>query len=383
MKTILHCALIAPGGYSNKPFIEAFLNNGFAEYHCFDFQLQSYTFGRDVMRRMLIHEAEKIKPDMIFMQIQGSDILDLETFRALSKIAFTVNYTFDIRTNEQTQWLYDLAEHVGLVCFSNQDDADECNRRGHDNAMVIQSSCDMDVYKPMALSSRPLISFVGSNYLNTSTPFPRSGERWEMVRRLKKRYGEMFSLFGPWWSESRLTHPGQDVNIHSASLIGINHNNFRQKLYTSDRLWRIMATGAMCLTSYFPGIETMFDRYRHLDWWETLDELEGKIDHYLDEPEKTKWIAENGMNHVRENHTWTARVNEMMAFIKTIEAPEVEVYYADACLKAGAHVIDGQIPGEMDEHLAGKPCACGKLKGVWVECGCAEKKYQFRWAENN
>jgi hypothetical protein len=86
------------------------------------------------------------------------------------------------------------------------------------------------------------------------------------------------------------------------------------------------------------------------------------------------------MNHVRTHHTWTARVKEMMSFIKKQETP-VEVVQ-DPCLKAGAHVIGGIIPQAIDQQFDGKPCDCGRLRGAWRECNCGNKEFQFRWEEN-
>src|SRR6202000_2332672 len=119
MKKILHVGLVAPG-YTNDGMMRAFLQCGFSEYHLFDFQLKSFEFGREKMRELLMQEVDRIRPDLVFCQVQGSDWLDMETFKRLSEIAFTVNYTFDIRSKEQTEWLYEVTKHIGLTCFSNQ-----------------------------------------------------------------------------------------------------------------------------------------------------------------------------------------------------------------------------------------------------------------------
>src|SRR5580700_1704212 len=158
---------MGPAGYSNKGIMDGFMQSGFVDYKCFDFQLERFSIGKDLMQRKMIHEAEQMKPDLIFCQIQSSDIIDLETFKALQRIAFTVNFTFDVRINEQTQWLYNLVPHIGLVCFSNQEDVDECNRRGYKNVMLLQSSADHDVYNPKEGVDRKGVVFIGTNFLNT------------------------------------------------------------------------------------------------------------------------------------------------------------------------------------------------------------------------
>ena len=89
MMKLLHVALVAPGGYSNTGIMNGFLANGVSDYKLFDYQLHIYNGDKDNMRRMLIREAESMDPDMIFLQIQSSEMLDVETFQTLSKISFT------------------------------------------------------------------------------------------------------------------------------------------------------------------------------------------------------------------------------------------------------------------------------------------------------
>lgn len=377
MKSVLHIALIAPN-YTNTGLMNGFWAQGFSSYFLFDFQLKMYEFGKEVMRTMLIQEAERLKPDFIFCQIQGSDILDTETFKKLSQIAFTVNYTFDIRSKEQTEWLYNLAPVIGLICFSNQRDVDECKSRGYNNTMVLQSSIDMDVYKPDdRLQYRGGVVFIGNNFENTNHQFPLSVERREMVSFLQDNFTDTFRVYGNNWGNSKVTTQKEEIGIYQYALIAINHNNFNEELYSSDRIWRIMATGAMCLTKHFKGIEKLFVRHKHLDWWRNLDELHVLLTQYLQYP-KTHYIAYKGMEHVRGNHNWECRIAEMLKFIGPIK----KSIDTSSCIKAGAHVIDGSIPTPMDQHFDGRSCDCGKTLWTWEDCGCTNKEFQLRAKEN-
>jgi hypothetical protein len=382
MRSVLIVALVGPG-YSAKPLMDAFLSNGFNECHVFDYQLNRFEFGKEMMQQQLIRMAEQLKPDMIWMQIQGSDVIDLETFQAIQRIAFTVNFTFDIRINEQTQWLYNLVPHIGLVCFSNQEDVDECIRRGYKNCMVLQSSADSDVYKPAGIMRKGIV-FVGNNFCNTNMEFPLSKERVAMVNFLQQEFPDDFKVYGNNWDGSKLISQKEEVAIYQSAAIVINQNNFDRTLYTSDRIWRAMMCGALCLTKYFCGIEKMFTRHLHLDWWHTLEELKQKINYYLSDLGKAALIGQSiGVQHVLDNHTWTARVKEMMAFIENLQPAIVDE--RNACIRAGGHVINGVIPGlggDEDVKYKGMPCDCGKLRGDWYLCDCGNKQYQFRWVEN-
>jgi spore maturation protein CgeB len=387
MKRIYHIALIGPAGYSNKGIMDGFMQSGWTDYRCFDFQLERFSIGKDLMQKKMIYEAEQMKPDLIFCQIQGSDIIDLETWQALQRIAFTVNFNFDVRINEQTQWLYNLVPHIGLVCFSNQEDVDECNRRGYKNVMLLQSSADPDVYKPKEGIERKGVVFIGTNFLNTNHQFPLSKERVEMVEFLKKEFPNDFKVYGNNWGDSHITvfkdDKNEEVEIYQSAAIVINQNNFNHTLYTSDRLWRAVFCGAFCITEYFKGVEKLFDPYNQVECWKNFDDLARLIEHYLSHPESAIRNALSARQHALANHTWSSRVKEMMAFIENLQPNITDE--RNACIKAGGHVINGVIPGlggDEDAKYKDVPCDCGKLRGDWYQCECGNKQYQFRWVEN-
>lgn len=380
MKRILHVALVGPS-YSAAGLMKGFLGAGFSEYFMFDYWLKIYEFGKEKMREMLIQEAERLKPDMIFCQIQSSDILDVDTFKALAKISFVVNYTFDIRSNEHTQWLYDLVPEVGLVCFSNQYDVDECNRRGYQNAMVLQSAADVDVYKPARherISQQDGIVFVGNNFLNTMMPFPKSKERSDMVEMLLAEWGTYFKVYGMGWY-GKVVNPKEEVEVYQNSFIAINQNNFRAPGYTSDRLWRILSTGCFCLTEYFEGIEKMFTNGEELVWWKSLGELKALIGYYIANADISFKIATNGMSAILTRHTWKNRIEEMITFIRSLNKID-----PIACATKGAHVIGGVIPESSTnpQDFHDKPCDCGKLRYKYEQCECGNKPWQLRAYEN-
>lgn len=375
MKSVLHVALNAPGLFSSEPFMKAFMDNGFDTYYLFDWQLEMFTHGREKMQHRLVEEAEKRRPDLIFMHVQSSEIIDIETAKRLSKISFTVNYTFDIRSTEQTEWLYQLVREIGLVCFSNQRDVDACTAAGYRNVMVLQSSCDMEMYKPSEEVGRGNMAvFIGNNTSLTPLNFPKAMERQQMVEVLKKGFSDRFHLYGMGWG-MRFLMQKEEIESYQSHTIAVCHNQFQESLYTSDRLWRAMSCGAFCLTKKFEGIHTIFTRGLHLDWWESFDELTEQLHYYLDNPEHTQRIALNGMRHVRLNHNWTRRIAQLMYVINSKITP-----VKNDCVDA--HRVGGVIPEPFHQQFDGQSCDCGKLKWVWEECGCSIKQYQLRAYEN-
>ncbi len=55
----------------------------------------------------------------------------------------------------------------------------------------------------------------------------------------------------------------------------------------------------------------MFEIGKHLHTWKTLDELKLKVDYFLANDEERKKVALSGLNHVREHHTWTKRIERL------------------------------------------------------------------------
>jgi spore maturation protein CgeB len=379
MKSVFHIGLIAPG-YDNRAFVKAFFDNGFTSYNVFDYQRMSFEFGREQMRRILLEEASKVKPDMIFAHIQAGDILDAETWRELSKISFVVNYTFDIRSVEQSEWLYELCSIIGLVCVSNKRDAKMCKDRGYSNVLHVHSSADFEIYKqiPVSNDTDGKIAFIGNNYVGTNLEFPNAQERFDMVSRLSEKYKEDFQVYGLGWAGSKMVFGSEELAVYTNCSIAINQNNFSEPGYTSDRLWRIMGSGAFCLTSYFEGIEDIFIKGQHLDWWKSIDELEPLIEYYLSNPLRRNIVRIQGSYLVTNNYTWSNRIQQIM------EHPIVQQQNDKKgnCDRVGAHVVDGIIPGVTDQQFDNRVCDCEKLLFQWTECGCAIKEYQLRATQN-
>jgi Glycosyl transferases group 1 len=314
MKKILHIANVAPQ-YSADGIKKGFIDNGY-EYVMFNWQEERFSLRSLIlMRKKLIELALAEKPDLIFAHVQNQEAFDDTTWQILSNIGFVVNYTFDVRTTEESEWLYALAPKIGLTLFACFEDVFTCRDRGIENVGVLQSSIDMDWYKKIEVEKKYDVSFIGNNYLNTNLNFELPQERYDMVQFLKQNYGKRFLYEGMNWEQSKIVNPQQEVEIYNQSKIAINQNNFDRVGYTSDRLWRIMACGCFCLTKYFVGIENLFVRGVHLDWWEDFEQLKELIDFYLGDDDKRNWIASTGMELVRTQHNWTNRIAELKKLV--------------------------------------------------------------------
>lgn len=315
---VLHCGITAPT-YSSVAISEGFRQNGF-DVSYYNWQSVRFDEGLEGMRERLILKSKFDNPNIIFLHVQNPDAIDKETAIELSKHAFVINYTFDVRSKEKTEWMYELAPLIGLTVFACQDDANEAISRGINNVTHSHSSFDPEVYRPLILpeqikSQYPKIVFIGNNTLNTNLNFEQSNERVDMVEFLKKQYGDKFGVYGMGWENSKMVNPQEKVTIYNACKIAITQNQFKRKYYASDRQWEIMSCGTFSLCQHYEGIEKDFVKEVHCDWWNNLDELKNLIDFYLFDDKERESIAKNGSLFVRENHNWKNRIEQILSSI--------------------------------------------------------------------
>ena len=98
--------------------------------------------------------------------------------------------------------------------------------------------------------------------------------------------------------------------------IGIGSNSFNRTKYSSDRLGNYMACGTFYLTQYIEGIEEVFTRGEHLDWFFTVEEMHEKIKYYLSHPVERDVIAEKGRQRVLEYFDSRRLLRSLLQIIK-------------------------------------------------------------------
>lgn len=97
--------------------------------------------------------------------------------------------------------------------------------------------------------------------------------------------------------------------------VGVSWNNSAY-LYTSDRVFNILGSGCFCLHFYFSGIERLFENGKHLVWFKNMTDGVSLVQYYLRFSDKREEIAYNGYNLVRQKHSYTARVKNIIDIIE-------------------------------------------------------------------
>lgn len=308
MKKVLHFRLDAPDIYSSNGIEKAFRSLGY-HYQGVDWQNLRFSFGIDFLRGSMIRTAKAYQPDVIFMHIQNSEILDEATVRELTNHGFVINYTFDVRSKEGTKWMYDIAPHIGLTLFACWEDVANCAALGIENTGYIHSSCDMDLYRELDMPRLNDIVFIGNRTTDTNMNFDKAKERVTMVEALKDAFGDRFKVYGMGWPYSKMVKPSEEVVIYNSFKVAVCQNQFGRVGYCSDRQWKAMACGAYTLCQDFPGMPDYFQK------WTSIDELIGKCKHALEVGYFRNDVARNAKYMVTTEHTWKHRMEEMESII--------------------------------------------------------------------
>lgn len=260
----------------------------------------------------LIEVCEDYRPDLIFMQIQAADVIYPSTIKRIKETCspYIINWTGDVR-QPLPLWYYGIGRIIDFSLFTNMTDVHAMKNAGL-RADYLQVGFEHKIFYPLGEKRHYNdIVFLGSNYENV---FPNSQRRKDMVGYLKNIFGEKFGVFGHNWNTSFL-QPEDEARCYRGCKIAINQNHYHLPRFSSDRIFRIMGSGAFCLSYHYPEIEEEFTPGIHLDTWKTFDDLGSKIAYYLNHEEERKRIAEEGCDFVHSNYRWANRFEQLKKMI--------------------------------------------------------------------
>lgn len=215
--------------------------------------------------------------DICFMQIHDYGI-EPETLQHLKNIGcFTINWVGDARNNTPP-YCFEYAQHVNLSCFSNMKDVRFMREMGY-KSEFLQIGADNAIYYPDIEVTKDIdIVFLANRYGH----FPLSGMRDELVKELKKTYGDMFKAYGINQPDGNFMGDQKgEADIYRRAKIGINLSHYDYERYSSDRLFRMLLSGVCVLSHNYNGIEQDFVKGKEIDWWNDFDELKMQIEYYL------------------------------------------------------------------------------------------------------
>lgn len=294
---------------TNNPDLQKSLDGVF---ECVHFDWLPYGEKSYRLQQDLLEKYDIFKPDIVFMHIQSGDAVYIPTATKMAESSVVVSWTGDVR-HPLPQHYLDMGRHIHSTLFTNMDDVHFCRANGV-NADFLQVGFDSTYFNPLGAVSPtyPEIIFMGSNY--PANTFPLTELRMHTVLHLKSTFGNNFGLYGGGWNGlegGNITSYEEEGKAYRSCKIAINLSHFAYKRYSSDRMFRILGSGAFCLTHHFPDIEVDFKVGEEVVVWDNIFDLSDKIKYYLANDAERNRIALNGCFNARTNFTWNHFANNL------------------------------------------------------------------------
>lgn len=259
----------------------------------------------------IIRDCESFKPDLVFIQIQTPNVIKVETVKAIRKhCKFIINFTGDVRS-PLPQWYIEIGKEIDLTLYVSMEDVMISRAQGI-KADWIQIGFDETIFnnKVKPIKSADII-FNANNYDH----FPLSKYRKDIAFALQREFGDRFQLYGSGW-----TIPSKDTNgsmeQQASALrgckIAISCSNLNHSQYISDRVLRIMAAGALCLSHNFTDYENIYEDGKNIAIFDSIDDMIEQCKYYLKNEDERLMIANNGYELTHELYTWDCFINNIL-----------------------------------------------------------------------
>lgn len=157
------------------------------------------------------------------------------------------------------------------------------------------------------------VIFVGSKRYH-----PEWQYRPQLIDWLQRTYGNKFGHYG---HDGLGVYRGGDLNqLYADSSVVVGDSlciDFKYPHYWSDRVYETLGRGGFMIHPYIRGLEEHFEDGVHLRFYEfgNWDQLRDLIDYYLIHEDEREHIRRAGHEHVRNNHTYIHRWEEILRTI--------------------------------------------------------------------
>ena len=292
----------------------------FGSVETFNWLKEKNATNSEEMNEALKWAAISFRTDIIFIEecFTGDIFPDtIMHIKSLLKVG-VINWCGDIRAHIPASMI-NMAEAVDWTLISNQPQVEQLQKMGF-NAAHLHAGAPTWLYKPMTPDKERFpedIIFLGSGGRN----YPLSPLRKEMCESLYRRYGDKFAVYGRGWRKKDFPYAKPFIETkdeaiaYSSCKVAVGISAFDWDNYTSARMWKAMASGALYIPYYFNGIEKSFVHHEHLAWWKRLPELYTFIDYYLAREADREKVSKAGMKKVIMEHSWTSRIETALRLL--------------------------------------------------------------------
>lgn len=146
-------------------------------------------------------------------------------------------------------------------------------------------------------------------------------DRMDIIEKISGKFGMDLYTRDEDFSLNNLVNHGRIDNYAMAPYVfkqsKINLNITLRSILSGIplRAFEIMGAGGFLLTNYQPDFDDCFIAGEDYVYYESVDDLLDKCAYYLEHGSERSAIAENGLNRIKENHTYRHRVEDMLDII--------------------------------------------------------------------
>ena len=300
-------------GYEYVNFLQTFQRLGH-EVHFFESWNRNCYKDFQELNRALLLEVERRRPDIILSVLFGYEIW-LETWEILKNYgaAATVNWTTD------DSWRYSqfsrfVAPQFHAFTTTYPSIYAKYLEDGIHHVLLTQwASNSTNFQSPIPASRcRYPVTFVGTAH----------GNRRKWVERLQKR-GIDVLCYGYGWPNGPVA-ADEIPRIIRNSIISLNFSNGAKMILDGmrtnttnqikARTFEVPGAGGFLLTEEADGLDRYYVPNKEIAIFHNLEELVGKIRHYLSNPSKRDEVAIAGYERTRSEHTYEQRLDELIDF---------------------------------------------------------------------
>ncbi len=263
-------------------------------------------------KKVIHKKINRFNPDLVLIYSKDIPYSVLSKIRAQYKTAIfypDVNVPLDEK-------LVSYARLTDYLFITNKSQIAELKSLGVKNPVFCMHGCDRDdhrIIQTKNLKWASDVAFIGR---------PSIDYRIELLQAINQHYN--LKTWGANWQVFGLTclkkniYPKEFAKICYASKI-ILGCDVREDIecHTSNRTWIALGCGGFLLTRYIHGMETIFKKGVHLEWFHTKQECLDLIDYYLKHDEQRKKIARRGFQFVHANRTYDVVINEIISHFES------------------------------------------------------------------
>ena len=157
------------------------------------------------------------------------------------------------------------------------------------NCFHVFEGFDETVDKPVVCQKNYDVSFIGNIY----------GDREALIQSINSKVSVHTNAYGP-----------DHAKVVSQSRINLN---FCTSEGASDRVYKILAAGGFLLTNDWVGREKYLTNGKHCVIFDNIEDLNNKIQYYLQNPSEREEIAKNGLQKVQmfTRTKWAEKIIEL------------------------------------------------------------------------